>query len=73
MSHIEQECHESLIQGTIHSQQNSNKGLEYLPKLSFRELHDSKLSGLPTFDNMAIFIIWPSLNKLKIESWALSS
>ena len=31
-------------------------------KLSFRELRDSKLSGLHAFDNMAI-----SLNWLKIE------
>ena len=30
LSHIEQECQESLIQGKIHSQQNSSEGLEYL-------------------------------------------
>ena len=30
LSHIEQECQESLIQGKIHDQQNSNEGLEYL-------------------------------------------
>ena len=29
LSHIEQECQESLIQGKIHNQQNSNEGLEY--------------------------------------------
>ena len=29
MSHIEQECQESLIQENIHIQQNSNEGLEY--------------------------------------------
>ena len=29
-SHREQECQESLIQGKIHSQQNSNEGLKYL-------------------------------------------
>ena len=29
LSRIEQECHESLIYGMIHIQQNSNKGLEY--------------------------------------------
>ena len=29
LSHIEQECQESLIQGKIHIQQNSNEGLEY--------------------------------------------
>ena len=28
-SHIEQECLESLIQGKIQNQQNSNKGLKY--------------------------------------------
>ena len=27
--HTEQECQESLIQGKIHNQQNSNEGLEY--------------------------------------------
>ena len=30
LSHIEQECWESLIQEKIHNQQNSNKGLKYL-------------------------------------------
>ena len=30
LSHIEQECQKSLIQGNIHIQQNWNKGLEYL-------------------------------------------
>ena len=29
LSHIEQECQESLIKGKIHSQQNSNEGLKY--------------------------------------------
>ena len=29
LSHTEQECQESLIQGKIHNQQNLNKGLEY--------------------------------------------
>ena len=29
ISHVEQECKESLIQGKIHNQQNSNEGLEY--------------------------------------------
>ena len=29
LSHTEQECQESLIQGKIHNQQNSNKGLKY--------------------------------------------
>ena len=29
LSHIEQECQESLIQGKIHNQQNSNEGLKY--------------------------------------------
>ena len=30
LSHIEQECQESLIEGKIHIQQNWNEGLEYL-------------------------------------------
>ena len=30
LSHTEQECQESLIQGKIHNQENLNKGLEYL-------------------------------------------
>ena len=29
LSHTEQECQESLIQGKIHNQQSSNEGLEY--------------------------------------------
>ena len=29
LSHLEQECQESLTQGKIHNQQNSNEGLEY--------------------------------------------
>ena len=29
LSHIEQECQESLIQGKVHNQQNSNEGLKY--------------------------------------------
>ena len=29
LSHTEQECQESLIQGKIRNQQNSNEGLEY--------------------------------------------
>ena len=29
LPHTEQECQESLIQGKIHNQQNSNEGLEY--------------------------------------------
>ena len=30
LSHVEQECHEILIQGKIHIQQNLNEGLKYL-------------------------------------------
>ena len=52
LSHIEQKCQESLIQGKIHDQQNLNEGLGYLQ--SFREMYDSKLCGLHAFDNMAI-------------------
>ena len=29
LSHTEQECQDSLIQGKIRNQQNSNEGLEY--------------------------------------------
>ena len=29
LSHTDQECQESLIQGKIRNQQNSNEGLEY--------------------------------------------
>ena len=29
LSHIEQECHESLIQEKIHNQQNLSKGMKY--------------------------------------------
>ena len=29
LSHTEQECQESIIQGKIRNQQNSNEGLEY--------------------------------------------
>ena len=43
LSHIELECQESFIQGKIHIQ-----------KLSFRELCDSKLSGLHPFDKMVV-------------------
>ena len=51
LSHTEQECQENLIQGKICKQKNLNKGL----KLSFRELSNSKLSGLQAFDYMAIY------------------
>ena len=43
------------MQGKIHIQQNLNEGLKFIfVKLGFRELCDSKLSGLHPFDNMAI-------------------
>ena len=29
LSHLEQECQESLIKAKIHNQKNSNEGLEY--------------------------------------------
>ena len=54
-----------LIQGKIHSQQNSNEGLYIFLKLSFWELCDSKLSGSHPFDNMAI-IYWVK-NRSKTE------
>ena len=43
LSHTEQECQESLIQGKIHNQQSQAS-----------ESCDSKLSGLHAFDNMVI-------------------
>ena len=52
LSHTEQKCQESLIQGKIHNQQNSRPRI--FLKLSFREFCDSKLSGLHPFDNMVI-------------------
>ena len=58
LSHIEQEFQESLIQGKIHNQQNSNEGLKYSKSYaktkSLKQLCDSKLSGLHAFDNMTI-------------------
>ena len=50
--HIEQDCQESLNQEKICNQQSSNEGLKYL--LNFRELFDSKVSGLHPCDNMAM-------------------
>ena len=52
LSHTEQKCQESLIQGKIYNQQNSRPRI--FVKLSFREFCDSKLSGLHAFDNMVI-------------------
>ena len=54
LSHTEQECQENLIQGMTCKQKNLNEGLKFL-KLSFRELGDSKLSGLQAFDCMVIY------------------
>ena len=53
LSHIEQECQESLIQGKIQSAKFEQKP-EIFVKLSFKELRDSKLSGLHAFDIMTI-------------------
>ena len=54
LSRIEQECQESLIRGKIHNQQKFEGRPQIFIKQSFRELCDSKLSGLHAFDNMAI-------------------
>ena len=35
LSHIEQECQESLIQEKIHNQQHSNEGLKYSSSTTF--------------------------------------
>ena len=48
----------------VHMQQNLNEDLKFV-KLSFRNLCDSKLSGLHPFDNMAI-IHWVK-NRSKTE------
>ena len=50
LSHTEQECQESLIQGKILNQRRA----QIFVRLSFRELCDSNLSGLDSFDNMTI-------------------
>ena len=57
LSHRKQEYKESLIQGKIHNQQNSNNDLEWFVKLSFRALWDSRLPGLHAFDMATIHYI----------------
>ena len=52
--HKEQECQESLIQGKNSQSIKFERRPQIFVKLSFRELCDSKLSGLHAFDNMAI-------------------
>ena len=53
LSHTEQEYQESLIQGKIHINK-IRTNIRIFIKLSFRELYDSKLSGLHAFDSMVI-------------------
>ena len=54
LSHIEQECQESLIQGKIQAKEKFKQRPQIFVKLSLRELCDLKLSGLHPFDSMAI-------------------
>ena len=54
LSHIKQEYQVSLIQGKTHVSPECERRPRKLLKLNFRELYDSKLPGLRTFDNMAI-------------------
>ena len=69
MSHIEQECRESLIQEKILIQQNLKENFEYsFVEFSFRV---SVLSGLHPFDNISI-ICWVK-NRSKIEGQTVSS
>ena len=53
LSHIEEECRESLIQGNTCNQQNSNEGFEYSYSQAL-ESCNSKLSDLHAVDNMII-------------------
>ena len=54
LSHTEPECQENLIRGKIHIKKKIKQKPLIFIKLSFRQLPDSKLSGLHAFDNMAI-------------------
>ena len=54
LSHIEQECQDSLIQGKDSRSTKLEQRPRIFVKLSFRELYDSKLSGLHPFGNMAM-------------------
>ena len=52
-------CHRARISGELDSRKDSQstkfeRRARIFVKLNFRELCDSKLSGLHTFDNMAI-------------------
>ena len=42
------------MQGKIHIQQNWNEDIWTLLRLSFKELHDSKLPGVDVFNNSTI-------------------
>ena len=54
LSQAEQKCQENLIQGKIRNQLKFEQMPQMFVKLHFRELCDSKLFGLHTFDNMTI-------------------
>ena len=53
LSHIQEECRESFIQGNICNQQTSNEGFEYSSSQAL-DSSNSKLSDLHTVDNMII-------------------
>ena len=67
LSHTEQECQESLMQGKMHIQQKRRPRI--LVKLSFREFCGSKLSGLHPFDNIAIIHLVKNRLKQKSRLW----
>ena len=55
LSHIEQQCHETLLQGKTHIQQNIfGQRPQMFIQLSFNKFCNSELSGLHAFDNMAV-------------------
>ena len=63
LSDTEQECQEFDSRKDSHSTKFDRRP-QIFEKLSFRELCNSKLSGLHTFDNIAIIL---KLSRLKIE------
>ena len=54
LSHVEQECQESLIQESFTFNKIGAKAWSIQKKRNFREFCDSNLSRLHPFDNMAI-------------------
>ena len=53
LSHLEQECQESLIQGKIGNQQNSNEGLEYRAYFRIQGKHPICLERASYFGNIS--------------------